>query len=88
MKKKSFIGFFIISIISILSIAWSFIHTPAYADYAIISFRAASSANNGKGSTTLSIPAPAGLQSDDVLIASVVVKGPATTITPPHLVGL
>ncbi len=54
-----------------------------------IKLRSVSSGNNGAGSTSLSLNAPAGLVANDVLIAHIVVQGATTSITPPggwHLI--
>jgi|GEM_PF-1760518 len=49
-----------------------------------ITFRSARRANNGGGSTTLTILRPAGLVANDVMVAAIAVRGGSTTgITPP-----
>ena len=51
---------------------------------AAISYRSATTANNGAGASSLDLSTPAGVQADDVLIAVVGVRGGAgTTITTP-----
>jgi hypothetical protein len=63
------------------AVDWSFTTADVPPPGAGIAFRAASSANNTTA-TSLVIPAPAGVVSDDVLLAAVSVRG-APTITPP-----
>ena len=53
-----------------------------------ISLRAAASGNNGSGGSTLTLSAPAGIQSGDVLVAHVVVRSAGNVITPPAGWGL
>jgi hypothetical protein len=48
-----------------------------------IAFRSASGASNGAGSTALTLPAPAGVASGDVLLAAVAVGGSSVAITAP-----
>jgi hypothetical protein len=50
---------------------------------AAIGFRAATSNNNGNGTTSLSLTMPTGTLQDDVLIAVVTWRTSTTTITPP-----
>ncbi len=52
-----------------------------------ISLRAAAIGNNGAGGSTLTIGLPAGTQSDDVMVAFVVVRQANNTITPPAPAG-
>jgi Protein of unknown function (DUF1565) len=49
-----------------------------------IALRAAASANNGTGGSTLTIDLPAGTQRGDVLVALVVVRTAGNVITPPE----
>ncbi len=48
-----------------------------------ISVRASATGTNGAGSTSLSVANPVGTQSNDVLIAQVVINSSSTVITPP-----
>ena len=48
-----------------------------------ISLRAVASGNNGSGGSTLTLSAPAGVQSGNVLVAHVVVQTAGNVITPP-----
>ncbi|KKT72903.1 MAG: Glucan endo-1,3-beta-D-glucosidase [Microgenomates group bacterium GW2011_GWA2_44_7] len=48
-----------------------------------ISLRSTSGSNNGAGGTSLSIGAPAGVVSGNVMVAQVTVRGATTAITPP-----
>lgn len=52
-------------------------------DYSTITLRSTSQANNGAGSTSLTISKPTGAISGDVLVAQIIAGTPATTIAAP-----